>query len=71
MGRQRNNPQLKGKKESLEGVKNEIESKKLSTKLSDMKYSIMVIRTIVLKELSKNIKELQGSFRKLLRTTSA
>ena len=48
-----------------------LRQKKLSTKLSDMKYSIMVIRTIVLKELSKNIKELQGSFRKLLRTTSA
>ena len=56
MGRQRNNPQSKGKKER---VLNEIEA----STLSDMEFKIMVIR--MLNELIENYKELQGSYKEL------
>ena len=52
IGRQRNNPQLKGKEESLEKELNEIEA----SNLSDIEFKIRVIR--MLKELSENCKKL-------------
>ena len=55
MGRQRNNLQLKGKEEPTERVLNEIEASKLSV----MKFKIMVIRK--LNVFSENYKELQGN----------
>ena len=54
MGRQRKNPQSKRNKESPERLLNEIEA----TKLSDIKFKIMVIR--MLKELNENYEELYG-----------
>ena len=59
MGRQRNNPQLKGKEESPERVLNETEA----SKLSDIELKTMVIRKF--NELSENYKELQGSYKEL------
>ena len=59
MGRKRNNPQSERKEESPERLLNKIEA----TKLSDIKFKIMVIR--MLKELSENFKELQGSIKEL------
>ena len=57
MGRQRNNPQSKGKEESSERVLNEIEA----SKLSDIEFKTMIIRK--LNELSENYKKLQGSYK--------
>ena len=51
MGRQRNNPHLKGKEESSERVLNEIEA----SKLSDIEFKTMVIRK--LNEFSENFKK--------------
>ena len=59
MGRQRNNPQLKGKEESLEKVLNEIEA----SNLSDIEFKVMVIR--MLKELSENYEKLYGNYKEL------
>ena len=59
MGRQRNNPQLKGKEESPERVLNETEA----SKLSDIELKTMVIRKS--NELSENYKELLGSYKEL------
>ena len=59
MGRKRNKPQLKGKKESPERVLDETEA----SKLSDIEFKTMVIRMV--KELSENYKELQGSYKEL------
>ena len=56
MGRQRNDPQLKGKVESPERVLNEIKA----SKLSDIEFKIMM-----LKELSENYKELYGCQKEL------
>ena len=55
MGRQRNNPQLKGKEDSPERVLNEIPA----SKLSDIKFKTMVIRK--LNELAENYQKLQGN----------
>ena len=59
MGRQRNNPQTKGKEESPQRMLNEIEV----SKLSDIEFKIMVISN--LNELSENYKEIQGSYKEL------
>ena len=59
MGRQRNNPQWKGKEESSERVLNEIEA----SQLSDVEYKTMVIRK--LNELSVNYQKLQGNYEEL------
>ena len=59
MGRQRNNPQLKGKEECPKGVLNEMEARKLS----HAEFKIMVIWK--LNELSENYKKLQGSYKEL------
>ena len=58
MGRQRNNPQSKGKEETQEKKLNKIKG----SNLSDIECKIMVIR--MLKELSESSKELYGSYKK-------
>ena len=55
MGRQRNNPQSKGKEESPERVLNEIEA----SNLSDMEFKVMVRR--MLEELTEDYKGLSGN----------
>ena len=59
MGRQRNNPQLKGKEEASERVLNEIEA----SKLSDIEFKTMVVRK--LHELRENYQKLQGNYNEL------
>ena len=56
MGRQRNNPQSKGKEESPERVLNETEA----STISDIEFKVMVIR--VLKALSENYKGISGNY---------
>ena len=56
MGRQRNNPQSKGKEESPERVLNETEA----SSISDIEFKVMVIR--VLKALSENYKGISGNY---------
>ena len=51
IGRERNNPQSKGKEESPEGVLNEIKA----NNVSDVEFKIMIIR--MFKELSESYKE--------------
>ena len=60
MGRQRNNPQSKGKEEYSEKVLSEIEE----SQLSDIEFKAMVIRK--LNELSVNYQKLQGNFEELI-----
>ena len=60
MGRQRNNPQMKGKEEASERMPNEIET----SQLSDTEFKAMVIRK--LNELSVNYQKLQGNFEELI-----
>ena len=55
MGRQRNNPQMKGKKEPSEIMLNDIEA----SQLSDIEFKAMVIRKI--NELTENYQKLQGN----------
>ena len=64
MGRQRNNPQLKEKKEVTRRMLKEIYSRKLS----DIEFKTMVIRKI--NELSVNYQNLQGNSRGLLQIIS-
>ena len=59
MGRQRNNPQLKGKEEYSERVLNEIKA----SKLADTEFKTMVIRKLY--ELSQNYQKLQGNYKEL------
>ena len=59
MGRQRNNPQMKGKEEASERMPNEI----LASQLSDIEFKTMVIRK--LNELSANYQKLQESYKEL------
>ena len=59
MGRQRNNPHMKGKGESSERMLNEIEA----SQLSDIEFKAMVIRK--LKELTDNYQKLQGNYDEL------
>ena len=61
MGRQRNNLQLKGKEESPERRINKIEA----SKLSDIEFKVMFM--LMIKMLSENYKELQGSYKELTR----
>ena len=56
MGRQRNNPQMKGKKEASEIMLNDIEA----SQLSDIEFKAMVIRKLT--ELSENYQKLQGNY---------
>ena len=59
MGRQRNNPQMKGKEEASERMLNEIES----SQLSDIEFKELVIRK--LNELTQNYQKLQGNYNEL------
>ena len=62
MGRQRNNPQRKGKEEASERMLNEIES----SQLSDTEFKAMVIRKLTeTTELTENYKNLQGTYNEL------
>ena len=59
MGRQRNNPQKKGKEEASERMLNEIEA----SQLSNIEFKAMVIRQ--LNELTQNYQKLQGNYNEL------
>ena len=59
MGRQRNNPPMKGKEEVSETMPNEKEA----SQLSDVEFKAMVIRK--LKELTENYQKLQGNYDEL------
>ena len=59
MGRQRNNPQIKGKEEASERMLNEIEA----SLLSDIEFKVMVIRK--LNELTENYQKLQGNYNEI------
>ena len=59
MGRQRNNPQLKGKEEVSETMLNEKEA----GQLSDIEFKELIIRK--LNELTKNYQKLQGNYNEL------
>ena len=59
MGRQRNNPQMKGKEEASERMLNEIEA----SQLSDIEFKTMVIRK--LNELTENYQKLQENYNEL------
>ena len=62
MGRQRNNPQMKGKEEASETMLNEREA----TQLSDTEFKAVVIRKITeLSELKENYQKLQGNYNEL------
>ena len=60
MGRQKNNPQLKGKKEVSETILNE----KQASQLSDIEFKELVMRK--LNELSQNYQKLQGNYNELI-----
>ena len=59
MGRQRNNPQIKGKEEASQRMLNEIEA----SQLSDTEFKGMVIRKLT--ELTKNYQKLLGNYNEL------
>ena len=59
MGRQRNNPQMKGKGEVSETMLNEKEA----SQLSDIQFKQLVIRK--LNELTQNYQKLQGNYNEL------
>ena len=59
MGRQRNNPQIKGKEEVSETMPNENEA----SQLSDVEFKQLVIRK--LHELTQNYQKLQGNYNEL------
>ena len=59
MGRQRNNPQMKGKEEVSETMLKEEEA----SQLSDNEFKAMVIRK--LKELTENYQKLQGNYNEI------
>ena len=62
MGRQRNNPQMKGKEEASERMLTEEEA----TQVSDTEFKAMVIRKLTeLTELTENYKKLQGNYNEL------
>ena len=62
MGRQRNNPQMKGKEEASERMLHEIEV----SQLSDTEFKAMVIRKLTeLSELKENDQKLQGKYSEL------
>ena len=59
MGRQRNNPEMKGKKEASERMLTEKEARQLS----DTQFKAMVIRKLT--ELTENYQKLQGNYNEL------
>ena len=59
MGRQRHNPQMKGKEEASERMLTEIEA----SQLSDTEFKAMVIRKLT--ELTENYQKLQGNYNEL------
>ena len=59
MGRQRNNPQMKGKEEALERMLNEIEA----SQLSDNEFKELVIKKLW--EHTENYQKLQGNYNEL------
>ena len=59
MGRQRNNPQMKGREEASERMLNQIQA----SQLSDIELKTMVIRE--LNELTENYQNLQGNYNEL------
>ena len=59
MGKQRNNPQMKGKEEASEKMLNEKEA----SKLSDIEFKELVIRK--LNELTQNYQKLQRNYNEL------
>ena len=62
MGRQRNNPQMKGKEEASERMLTEKEA----SQLSDTEFKAMVIRKLTeLSELKENYQKLQGNYNEL------
>ena len=62
MGRQRNNPQMKGKEEASERMLTEKEA----SQLSDTEFKAMVISKLTeLSELTENYQKLQGKYNEL------
>ena len=59
MGRQTNNPQMKGKEEASERMLTEKEA----SQLSDTEFKAMVIRKLT--ELTENYQKLQGNYNEL------
>ena len=59
MGRQRNNPQMKGKEEASERMLNEREA----SQLSNIEFKAMIIRK--LNELTENYQKLQGNYNEI------
>ena len=59
MGRQRNNPQIKGKQEVSETMPNENEA----SQLSDVKFKELVIRKV--NENTENYQKLKGKYNEL------
>ena len=59
MGRQRNNPQMKGKEKVSERMLNEIQA----SQLSDIEFKALVIRKLI--ELTENSQKLQGNYNEL------
>ena len=59
MGRQRNNPQMKGQEEASETMLNEKEA----SQLSDTEFKELVVRE--LNELTENYQKLQGNYSEL------
>ena len=59
MGRQRNNPQMKGKEEASERMLTEIKARQLS----DTEFKEMVIRKLT--DLTQNYQKLQGNYNEL------
>ena len=59
MGRQRNNPQMKGKEEASERMLTE----KQATQLSDTEFKALVMRKLT--ELTENYQKLQGNYNEL------
>ena len=64
MGRQRNNPQMKGKEEASERMLNEKEA----SQLSDTEVKAMVIRKLT--ELTENYQKLQENYNASLQNIS-
>ena len=59
MGRQRNNPQMKGKEEVAQTILNDKEA----SQLSDIEFKELVIRK--LNEITENYQKLQGNYNEL------
>ena len=59
MGRQRNNPQMKGEEEASKRMLNETEA----SQLSDTEFKAKVIRKLI--ELTENYQKLQGHYKEL------